>query len=302
MAIVYIATLAASHYALARRALEAGKHVVTVPPAGSSAEWAALTALASQRGLYLMESFPAMFNQAVRGFAAHMAGMHVERIEATWCQRKLDVVRASRIVGWVEPGPARVPKYRQGMAPAGPLHDIGGTVLLPARLAGPVDVQGELSVRGSERATLLRVGAHSARVVLNARVRHHACTVTSVDGEEAALRHELGVYRGYETLELAERELCVQRGRRWAVRGNGLGLEADAVARDLRGAWWLTRLTPDGRGESARVGHAYTAETIAIFEGVAAGGGYALPPGRQVGKAGVHGGVPWHADWIEMDE
>jgi hypothetical protein len=165
-----------------------------------------------------------------------------------------------------------------------------------------VDVTGELSVRGSERATLLRAGALSARVVLNARGRHHACTTTSVRGEEIVLKHELGVYRGYETFEPAEGVLCLRRGRRWPVRGNGLGLEADAVARDIRGRWGRDPLTPDGRGESARVGHAYTAETTRIFEDVAAGGGYALPPGRQVGRAGVHDGVPWHADWIEMDD
>lgn len=49
--------------------------------------------------------------------------------------------------------------------------------------------------------------------------------------------------------------------------------------------------------------HAYTAETIRIFESVHAQGAYLLPANlAQPGRRGVHAGTEWHADWMEEEE
>ena len=63
---VSIATPVVTHYDLARRALEAGKHVfVEKPPAQSSAEAEELLALAGERGLVFMPGYLLLYHPAV---------------------------------------------------------------------------------------------------------------------------------------------------------------------------------------------------------------------------------------------
>ena len=63
---VSIATPVVTHYDLARRALEAGKHVfVEKPPAQSSAEAEELLALAEERGLVFMPGYLLLYHPAV---------------------------------------------------------------------------------------------------------------------------------------------------------------------------------------------------------------------------------------------
>jgi predicted dehydrogenase len=64
---VIIATPAATHFALARRALEAGKHVLVEKPLATSvAEVDELASRASRRGLVLMAGHTFVYNAAVR--------------------------------------------------------------------------------------------------------------------------------------------------------------------------------------------------------------------------------------------
>ena len=67
VAAVVVATPAASHFALARRALEAGKHVLVEKPLATSvAEVDELARHAAQRGLVLMAGHTFVYNAAVR--------------------------------------------------------------------------------------------------------------------------------------------------------------------------------------------------------------------------------------------
>jgi predicted dehydrogenase len=85
---VVVATPVKSHFALAKAALLAGKHVlVEKPMASSSAECAELIALAAARGLVLMVGHTYLYSSPVRKIASIIAEGGIGELKYINCQR-----------------------------------------------------------------------------------------------------------------------------------------------------------------------------------------------------------------------
>lgn len=199
-----------------------------------------------------------MFNPVVRALAGRLERRElgtIEHISQIFCQRKWDVVLSPRIVGWVEPGPAKLPKYAQGRAPAGPVFDIGAYILMWSRMVAAVQGPAAIQVQAAafshklSKTTRLRDGFYTdAHISLNCGARSHSVEVVGERGQ-ASLHHEVCTYHTLSGSQGAAGNAAVWEPNtevlEWPHEGwCGLNLEADAVARDLRGescagAGWL---------------------------------------------------------------
>ena len=117
---VVLATPARTHFELARRVLESGRHVfVEKPLATSVAEVDALDALARARGLTLMAGHTFLYNPAVLALRRLIADGELGRIYYLYAQRlNLGVVRADVNALWnLAPHDVSIFNYLLGAAP-----------------------------------------------------------------------------------------------------------------------------------------------------------------------------------------
>ena len=99
---VVIATPVPSHYELARRALEAGKHVfVEKPPATKAGEMEDLVALAEERGLVLMPGHLLLYHPGVRKLKELVDDGALGEVLCVYGNRQnLGVIRSSENALW----------------------------------------------------------------------------------------------------------------------------------------------------------------------------------------------------------
>lgn len=99
---VVVATPTATHFALARRALEAGKHVLVEKPiATSSAEAAALGALAARQGRVLMCGHVFLFNPGVQKVKQLLAAGELGRVHyVSMVRTNLGPIRGDVDAAW----------------------------------------------------------------------------------------------------------------------------------------------------------------------------------------------------------
>lgn len=157
---VYIGTPHPTHYALARAAMEAGKHVVCEKPLTmSSAEAAELASLARERGVLLLEAMWMSFSPAVR--------------------RVLEVIESGEIgeprllqagLGFAVPAHAR--RYWEAELGGGALYDMGVYSLTLADLVlgavTSIDVVGDVQPDGVDlenTVTLRHAGGGTASLM-----------------------------------------------------------------------------------------------------------------------------------------
>jgi D-galactose 1-dehydrogenase len=82
---VAVCTPPQARYAIARRALEAGKHVMLEkPPTATLSELADLMRLAEERGLVLMTTWHSQYNDGVDAAKRLLAGKRVSRLFVEW--------------------------------------------------------------------------------------------------------------------------------------------------------------------------------------------------------------------------
>jgi predicted dehydrogenase len=99
---VVIATPVPTHYELARRALEAGKHVfVEKPPAMRGVEMEELVALAEERGLVLMPGHLLLYHPGVRKLKELIASGELGEVLCVYGNRQnLGVIRSNENALW----------------------------------------------------------------------------------------------------------------------------------------------------------------------------------------------------------
>ncbi len=86
---IVVATPVPTHYPLARRALEAGKHVlVEKPPAMRGDEMDELCTLAAERGLVLMPGHLLLYHQGIRKLRELVAGGELGEVLCIYCNRQ----------------------------------------------------------------------------------------------------------------------------------------------------------------------------------------------------------------------
>lgn len=290
MDIVYIGTLHPTHYEDAKAALEAGKHVLVEKPATlNAAEWVDLVRIATERKLFIMEAFWTRFQPAVQ---ALYDALHVEKVIGD-----IQAVHTDFSV----PNYNKLPDDHRiiGLAAAGgPLLDLGAYTMVPARIAlsDNPDNKGEKPVvtcamsktrMGTDLATTIvldypALGPNgAARAVCNTSFatrypRDVTATILGTGGEVyintilcritkfTIIKFTPGASREEDKWE-------EPRVVEMDIKGMGLNLEADAVARDIR----------DGKLENGLVTHKYTTETLEIFDECRRQGDYILPEGME---------------------
>ncbi|GMK59341.1 hypothetical protein CspeluHIS016_0703560 [Cutaneotrichosporon spelunceum] len=292
--IVYIGTLHPTHYDDVKGALQAGKHVLVEKPATlNAAEWVDLVALATAKGLFLMEAFWTAFHPAVTALRAKLHEDKVigdiHAVNTNFSVPNYNVLSDDhRIVGLAAAG--------------GPVLDVGAYCMVPARVAltdNPANKGAAPKVAcvmsktrmGTDLDTTIVLDYTNleARAVcnmsFNARTpREHSATISGTEGEVVIhdplcriTKFSVAKYTPGKTPQMpgtwGEPQLF-----EYQFPGTGLYFEADAVARDIR----------DGRAQNELVSHKYTTETLQILDHARRQGGYILPEGMEkVGRVGV---------------
>lgn len=234
-----------------KSALEARKHVLVEKPATlNAAEWKDLVRIATSKNLFLMEAFWTRFQPAVQALYDKIHNDKVigdvQAVNTNFSVPNYNVLPDDhRIVGWAAAG--------------GPLLDIGAYCMVPARIAltdnpanrgqAPQVMAAMSKTRmGTDLATTIvldypRLDARAVCTMsFNARMpREHTATISGTEGEvvihdvlcritkfsvakytPGKTPQEPGIWGEPETFE-------------YKFPGTGLNLEADAVARNLRG-------------------------------------------------------------------
>jgi predicted dehydrogenase len=245
--VVYVATPHTAHHAASKLCLEAGKAVLCEKPITLDCATAQdLVNTARAKSLFLMEAMWMRTNPAIRRIVALIADGAIGEVTAVCGDFGV-------------PGP--IPPGHRLRAPAlggGALLDLGVYPVALAHLVlgapNAITAWASLTPEGTDQNTALILGYDSGAVA----TLH--CGFVGETGQRATITGTLGRIELPRHFYRPDRFTLVRSGRSEAVevalRGNGLGYEAEEVMRCLR----------EGLVESPMIPHAATLDVMRILD------------------------------------